>query len=37
MENAIAPEQNQDPLFIAENWMQEGRDVAIATLVETWG
>jgi xanthine/CO dehydrogenase XdhC/CoxF family maturation factor len=37
MENAIAPEQNQDPLFIAENWMKDGRDVAIATVVETWG
>ncbi|WP_295810506.1 XdhC family protein [uncultured Nitratireductor sp.] len=35
-------EQNQtsemrDPLMIAEDWMQAGRDVAIATVVETWG
>ena len=37
MENTTAPEQNQDPLFIAENWMKDGRDVAIATVVETWG
>jgi len=27
----------QDPLEIAEAWKGEGRDVAIATVVETWG
>lgn len=27
----------RDPLSIAEEWMNEGRDVAIATVVETWG
>ena len=26
-----------DPLAQAEAWMGEGRDVAIATVVETWG
>lgn len=26
-----------DPLAIAEKWMQEGRAVAIATVIETWG
>ncbi len=26
-----------DPLMIAERWMGEGRDVAIATVIETWG
>lgn len=26
-----------DPLTIAEEWMKEGRNVAIATVVETWG
>lgn len=26
-----------DPLDIAEVWMGEGRDVAVATVVETWG
>lgn len=26
-----------DPLKIAENWMEEGKEVAIATVVETWG
>ena len=28
---------NLDPLTIAERWMGEGRDVAIATVIETWG
>ena len=27
----------RDPLDIAEDWMREGRDVALATVVETWG
>ncbi|MEX3009399.1 XdhC family protein [Hoeflea sp. TYP-13] len=26
-----------DPLTIAERWAGEGRDVAVATVVETWG
>lgn len=26
-----------DPLMVAERWMDEGRDVAIATVMETWG
>lgn len=26
-----------DPLDIAETWMREGRKVAIATVIETWG
>ncbi|WP_421849352.1 XdhC family protein [Oricola sp.] len=26
-----------DPLTAAESWMSEGRDVAVATVVETWG
>lgn len=31
------PELLNDPLFVAEKWMSEGRDVAIATVIETWG
>lgn len=27
----------QDPLTIAEDWRSEGRKVALATVVETWG
>jgi xanthine/CO dehydrogenase XdhC/CoxF family maturation factor len=26
-----------DPLVIAENWKAEGRDVAVATVIDTWG
>lgn len=28
---------NLDPLVAAEEWKSHGRDVAIATVVETWG
>lgn len=26
-----------DPLLVAERWMRDGRDVAVATVIETWG
>jgi xanthine/CO dehydrogenase XdhC/CoxF family maturation factor len=26
-----------DPLALAETWTRDGRDVALATVVETWG
>lgn len=26
-----------DPLYIAQDWVQSGRKVAVATVVETWG
>ncbi|GEO83211.1 MULTISPECIES: XdhC family protein [Alphaproteobacteria] len=29
--------QTRDPLFIAEQWTSQGRAVAVATVVETWG
>lgn len=29
--------QTRDPLLIAEDWIGQGRDVAVATVVETWG
>lgn len=28
---------DRDPLMIAETWKKEGRAVAIATVLETWG
>lgn len=37
MDNTAALDEARDPLIIAENWMKEGKDVAIATVVETWG
>jgi xanthine/CO dehydrogenase XdhC/CoxF family maturation factor len=26
-----------DPLITAQSWAEEGRDVALATVIETWG
>ncbi len=37
MDNPTALDESRDPLIIAENWMKDGKDVAIATVVETWG
>ncbi len=34
---AAVLDESLDPLVAAENWLNEGRDVAIATVVETWG
>lgn len=30
-------DEARDPLIIAEGWMKDGKQVAIATVVETWG
>lgn len=32
-----SPDETLDPLSMAESWMRNGRDVAIATVIETWG
>ena len=32
-----ALDAERDPLAIAEDWKSHGRDVAVATVVETWG
>lgn len=37
MQHAQAFDEALDPLAIAEGWMKEGREVALATVVETWG
>ena len=37
MQTAAALDEARDPLVIGENWAREGRDVALATVVETWG
>lgn len=37
MENQANLDDVRDPLIIAETWKQEGRNVAVATVVETWG
>lgn len=37
MEQISVLDEARDPLAAAEAWMNEGRDLAIATVVETWG
>ncbi len=37
MTGAAHLDEVRDPLIIAEAWKAEGRGVAIATVVETWG
>lgn len=37
MENSVHIDEARDPLTIAESWLNDGRDVALATVVETWG
>lgn len=37
MDNPAQIDEARDPLSIAETWFGEGRAVAVATVVETWG
>ena len=37
MNDSLYLDEARDPLIIAEGWMKDGKDVAIATVVETWG
>ena len=37
MDNQAILDEARDPLLIAESWLDEGKQVAIATVVETWG
>ena len=37
MDQSAALDEAIDPLIVAETWKNEGRNVAIATVVETWG
>ncbi|WP_011580631.1 MULTISPECIES: XdhC family protein [Chelativorans] len=37
MPQSVETHEPRDPLLIAEEWMKDGKDVAVATVVETWG
>lgn len=37
MQGGTVLDEARDPLAIAEGWLDEGRKVAVATVVETWG
>ena len=35
--DAMGLDATRDPLLVAEAWLEEGRAIALATVVETWG
>jgi len=37
MQKPSALDDTRDPLLVAEKWLEEGRRIALATVVETWG
>jgi xanthine/CO dehydrogenase XdhC/CoxF family maturation factor len=37
MTASASPADDRDPLHVAETWRRAGRDVALATVIETWG
>lgn len=37
MQQGNTIDEARDPLAIAEGWLDEGRRIAVATVVETWG
>lgn len=37
MQSEAVETMSGDPLFIAQTWMEQGRDIAVATVIETWG
>jgi len=37
METTAHLDEARDPLIIAEGWMNDGKRVALATVIETWG
>jgi len=37
MQEQVSPDTFRDPLTVAEDWMKEGRGIALATVIETWG
>ncbi|HEV7251649.1 MAG TPA: XdhC family protein [Mesorhizobium sp.] len=37
MTSSSALDEAHDPLLVAEKWLGEGRRIALATVVETWG
>ena len=37
MDNPAHIDEARDPIAIAETWLDDGRKVAVATVVETWG
>lgn len=37
MSDHAEAEPLRDPLDLAQRWLEDGKDVAIATVIETWG
>jgi xanthine/CO dehydrogenase XdhC/CoxF family maturation factor len=37
MQEQISPDSFRDPLAVAEDWVNAGKEIALATVIETWG
>lgn len=37
MNGTLTATELNDPLLVAQKWSEEGREIAIATVLETWG
>jgi xanthine/CO dehydrogenase XdhC/CoxF family maturation factor len=37
MQEQISPDSFRDPLTVAEDWVNAGKEIALATVIETWG
>lgn len=37
MQEQVSADSFRDPLTVAQDWMKAGKEIALATVIETWG